>query len=103
MRDLKYTTSKGISLVLVAVFVLRAMTALAQSATENCRPASVIPLTNKEPPARIVVDPPLAEPLASGGGSEYPILCSEPVSRAGVRPKCSGALAARRTHSCQGR
>ena len=64
MRDLKYTTSKGMSLVLVAVFVLRAMTALAQSATENCRPASVIPLTNKEPPARIVVDPPLAEPLA---------------------------------------
>ena len=67
MRDLKYTTSKGISLVLVAVFVLRAMTALAQSATENCRPASIIPLTNKEPPARIVVDPPLAEPLASRG------------------------------------
>ena len=67
MRDLKYTTSKGISLVLVAVFVLRAMTALAQSATENCRPASVIPLTNKEPPARIVVDPPLAEPLAARG------------------------------------
>ena len=67
MRDLKYTTSKGISLVLVAVFVLRAMTALAQSATENCRPASVIPLTNKEPQARIVVDPPLAEPLASRG------------------------------------
>jgi len=67
MRDPKYTTSKGMSLVLVAIFVLRAMTALAQSATENCRPASVIPLTNKEPPARIVVDPPLAEPLASRG------------------------------------
>ena len=67
MPDLKYTTLKGMSLVLVASFVLRAMTALAQSATENCRPASVIPLTNKEPPARIVVDPPLAEPLASRG------------------------------------
>jgi hypothetical protein len=67
MRDPKYATSKGMSLVLVAIFVLRAMTALAQSATENCRPASVIPLTNKEPPARIVVDPPLAEPLASRG------------------------------------
>ena len=66
MRDLKYTTSKGMSLVLVAVFVLRAMTALAQSATENCRPSSVIP-TSKEPRARIVVDPPLAEPLASRG------------------------------------
>jgi hypothetical protein len=67
MRHLKYTTSKGMSLVLVAAFVLSAITALAQSATENCRPASVIPLTREEPPARIVVDPPLAEPLASRG------------------------------------
>jgi len=67
MRDPKYTTSKGMSLVLVAAFVLSAITALAQSATENCRPASVIPLTREEPPARIVVDPPLAEPLASRG------------------------------------
>ena len=67
MPDLKYTTLKGMSLVLVASFVLRAMTALAQSATENCRPGSVIPLTREEPPARIVVDPPLAEPLASRG------------------------------------
>lgn len=67
MRDLKTRTSKGMSLVVVAVFVLRAMAALAQSAIENCRPASVIPLTSKEPPARIVVDPPLAEPLASRG------------------------------------
>ena len=67
MPNLKYTTSKGMSLLLVAVFVLCARTAVAQSATDNCRPASVIPLTSKEPPARIVVDPPLAEPLASRG------------------------------------
>jgi hypothetical protein len=67
MPDLKYTPSKGMFLLLVAVFVLCARTAVAQSATDNCRPASVIPLTSKEPPARIVVDPPLAEPLASRG------------------------------------
>jgi uncharacterized protein DUF6130 len=64
---LKYTTSKGMSLVLVAIFVLCARTVVAQSATDNCRPAPVIPLTGKEPPARIFIDPPLAEPLASRG------------------------------------
>src|SRR4029450_11893685 len=32
---------------------------------ESCGPAPVIPLTREEPPAKIVVDPPLAEPLAS--------------------------------------
>ena len=58
---------KGMSLLLVAVIVLYAMTAVAQSATEVCRPASVIPLTGEEPPAKIVVDPPLAGPLAARG------------------------------------
>jgi hypothetical protein len=43
------------------------MIAVAQSATDNCRPAPVIPLTSKEPPAKIFIDPPLAEPLASRG------------------------------------
>src|SRR5450631_1129529 len=55
------------SLLLVAVIVLYATTAVAQSATEVCRPASVIPLTGEEPPAKIVVDPPLAGPLAARG------------------------------------
>jgi len=40
---------------------------MAQNATDNCRPAAVIPLTASEPPAKIVIDPPLAEPLASRG------------------------------------
>jgi hypothetical protein len=43
------------------------MIAVAQSATDNCRPAPVIPLTSKEPPAKIFIDPPLAEPLAFRG------------------------------------
>ena len=66
MANLKYTSSIGTSLLSVAVIVLCAITAVAQSATNKCRPASVIPLAN-EPPAKIVIDPPLAEPLASRG------------------------------------
>ena len=44
------------------------MTAMAQNATAICRHAPVIPLGSvSEPPAKIVIDPPLAEPLASRG------------------------------------
>ncbi len=53
-------------LLSVAVIVLCATTAVSQSAMDKCRPASVIPLAG-EPPAKIVIDPPLAEPLASRG------------------------------------
>jgi hypothetical protein len=67
MANLKYTSSKGAPLLLVAATVLCATTAVAQSATDKCRPAPVIPLTSSEPPAKIVIDPPLAEPLASRG------------------------------------
>ena len=62
----KYTSSKGTSLLSVAAIALCATTAVAQSARDKCRPASVIPLAS-EPPAKIVIDPPLAEPLASRG------------------------------------
>ena len=67
MANLKYTTSKGASLLAVAAIVSFAMTAAAQSARDSCGPAPVIPLTREEPPAKIVIDPPLAEPLASRG------------------------------------
>ena len=67
MPDLNYTSSRGTSLLSVAAILLYATTAVAQSATDNCRPAPVIPLTSKEPPAKIFIDPPLAEPLASRG------------------------------------
>jgi len=43
------------------------MTAVAQSIKDSCGPTGVIPLTSSEPPARIVIDPPLPEPLASRG------------------------------------
>jgi hypothetical protein len=61
------TSSKGTALLSVAAIVLYAMTAMAQNATDICRPAPVIPLTGSEPPAKIVIDPPLAGPLASRG------------------------------------
>jgi hypothetical protein len=68
MANLKYSSSKDTSLLSVAAIVLCAMTAVAQSAPDKCRPASVIPLASgSEPPAKIVIDPPLAGPLASRG------------------------------------
>lgn len=66
MANAKCTRWIGTSLLSVAAILLYAMTAVAQSATDQCRPASVIPLAN-EPPAKIVIDPPLAEPLAARG------------------------------------
>ena len=68
MANPKYASSKGTSLLSVAAIVLYAMSAVAQNATDICRPAPVIPLASgSEPPAKIVIDPPLAEPLASRG------------------------------------
>jgi hypothetical protein len=66
MTNLNYKNLIGASLLSVAVIVLSTTTAVAQSATDKCRPASVIPLAN-EPPAKIVIDPPLAGPLAARG------------------------------------
>jgi len=67
MANLKYTSSKGMSLLSVAAIVLCAMPASAQSAKDTCGLAPVIPLAGKELPAKIIIDPPLAEPLASRG------------------------------------
>jgi len=66
MANLKYTSLKGTSLLSVAAIALYATTAVAQNATDKCRPASVIPLAS-ESQAKIVIDPPLAEPLVSRG------------------------------------
>ena len=58
--------AKVTSVLFVVAIVLCAMTAGAQSAKDRCRPAPVIPLAS-EPPAKIIIDPPLAEPLAARG------------------------------------
>jgi hypothetical protein len=53
--------------------------ALAQSttpATQPCKPAQVIPLTGTEPAAKVVVDAPLPDPLASRGVVVIPY-CAE--------------------------
>ena len=50
----------------VAVVILCASTAFAQSGT-TCEASGVIPLKDKEPAAKIQIDPPLPEPLASRG------------------------------------
>jgi hypothetical protein len=65
MKFLKHSRSKSALLLSVPVMLLCAMTVAAQSAMDKCRPASVIPLAN-EPPAKLVIDPPLAGPLARG-------------------------------------
>lgn len=55
--------------IAAAVFYVMTTTALvvAQSASDSCKPATVIPLTGDEPPAKIFIDPPLPGPVASRG------------------------------------
>jgi hypothetical protein len=54
-----------VALVAVAG-VLASSAATAQTAREVLGPAAVAPLTEPQPPARLIVDPPLAEPLSRG-------------------------------------
>jgi hypothetical protein len=52
----------------ITAMLLCAITAVAQNATDACRLTSVIPLAGgSEPPAKIIIDPPLTGPLASRG------------------------------------
>lgn len=52
--------------LVTGALVLSASVAPAQTAREVLGPAGVVPLTEPQPPARIIVDPPLAGPLANG-------------------------------------
>ena len=67
MITLKHVADHMAPVLSVAAMMLYASTALAQSTTPTCRPAQVIALTGTEPAAKIVIDAPLAEPLASRG------------------------------------
>lgn len=51
----------------VAVVMQYGITTHAQNTAHICKPAQVIPLTGTEPAAKLVIDAPLAEPLASRG------------------------------------
>jgi uncharacterized protein DUF6130 len=60
--------NKAASLLSVAAVVLYTMTAVAQGASDSCKPSPIIPLASGvQPSPKIVIDPPLAEPLASRG------------------------------------
>ena len=67
MANLKHAISKATYPFSLAAVVLYAMTAVAQNTNDVCGSSSVIPLTGSEPPAKIVIYPPLAGPLASRG------------------------------------
>jgi hypothetical protein len=56
-----------LAMVAIALYGLCATPGPAQMAQDACGLARVIPLAGSEPPAKIVVDPPLAEPLAARG------------------------------------
>ena len=60
----------------ITAMTLCASDAEAQNAGQTCKPPQVIPLTTAEPAPRIVVEPPLAEPLASRGVVVIPY-CTE--------------------------
>jgi Family of unknown function (DUF6130) len=76
MITLKLAAEYVAPVLSVAAMMLYGSTALAQTATQTCRPAQVIPLTGTEPAAKIVIDAPLAEPLASRGVVVIPY-CAE--------------------------
>ena len=67
MITLKHVADNVAPVLSVAAMMLYGSTAVAQSATKTCKPAQVIPITGTEPAARLVIDAPLAEPLASRG------------------------------------
>jgi hypothetical protein len=76
MITLKRLSDNVAPVLSVAIMMLYGSSALAQTPTQTCRPAQVFPLTGTEPAAKIVVDAPLAEPLASRGVVVLPY-CAE--------------------------
>ena len=67
MITLKQPPRKVAATLSIAALLQYGITTHAQNATHTCRPAQVIPLTGTEPAAQIIIDAPLAEPLASRG------------------------------------
>jgi Family of unknown function (DUF6130) len=68
MASARYTRRKAVFLASAFAMVLCAISAVAKNPTDVCRLTPVIPLASgSEPPAKILIDPPLAEPLASRG------------------------------------
>jgi hypothetical protein len=76
MMTLKHAVENLAPVLYAAALTLYGSTALAQSATKTCTPAQVIPLPGTEPAAKLVVNEPLAGPLASRGVVVIPY-CAE--------------------------
>src|SRR5437660_944449 len=60
------TMRPALMTLIAATAALYASTTMARTAGEVLGPAGVVPLTTPQPPAKIIVDPPLAEPLSHG-------------------------------------
>jgi hypothetical protein len=76
MITLKDAARNVAAALAVATLMQYGFTADAQNAANNCRPPQVIPITGTEPSAKLVIDAPLAEPLASRGVVVIPY-CAE--------------------------
>ena len=76
MITLKHAAGNVAAALSVAALMQYGTTTHAQNATNTCKPAQVIPLTGTEPAPKVVVDAPLAEPLASRGVVVIPY-CTE--------------------------
>ncbi|MBB2200820.1 hypothetical protein HLH28_04385 [Gluconacetobacter tumulisoli] len=59
-------TRDCMGLVLMAALLIPAEAAVGQTAADYLGPAGVVPLNAPQPPARLIVDPPLPAPLARG-------------------------------------
>jgi Family of unknown function (DUF6130) len=76
MITLKHAAGIVAAALSVAAVMQYGITTHAQNTTRTCRPAQVIPLTGTEPAPKLVIDAPLAEPLASRGVVVIPY-CAE--------------------------
>ena len=73
----RFTRATGVVTAAASVVALMqyGIATRAQDATLTCRPPQFIPLSATEPAPKIVVDAPLAEPLAARGVAVIPVLC----------------------------
>lgn len=76
MITLKHAAVTLTALLFGAGLMQYGITAHAQNVTPACRPAQVIPLTGTEPAPRLIIEAPLAQPLASRGVVVIPY-CAE--------------------------
>ncbi len=67
MVTLTHALEKAAPILAVAAIILCPSTVVAQSPTEVCRPAQVIPVDGAEAAAKITIEPPVPGPLASRG------------------------------------